>query len=252
MLRLSTGLGDFTNGRGSIKQAFTYGHLDFYTGSQPSSADEAINGSLVARVSNASGVWTAETPSYGIVNFTGGAAGSLDTLTVNGVDVLGGAVSFSGSLANTMVLVAAQINAKRTTPNYVASIPTAGVATMHLTAEPGLGTGPNTYAIAHTETTITVTKTDFANGVASANGLLFTASSSRTISKSGTWSGLILLTDTVGWFRLCGPWTDAGTYSTSLMRIDGSVLADMSAANVSLTAGRTLTINQFDLVANAY
>lgn len=252
MLRLSTGLMDHLMGGGSLKQAFTGGRLCFYSGSQPATADTAYTGTLLAQVSLASATWSAETAAYGIVNFTGGGSGSLNTLTVNGVDVLGGAVTYSGSLANTMVLVAAQVNAKNMSPHYKASIPVAGVATMWLTAGPGLGTDPNGYVVAHTETTITVTETNVANGVAGANGLTFSESASGTLSLAGTWSGLILATATVGWFRLYGPGTDAGGASTSLMRIDGAVLADMDMTNTTLTSGKTLTIDRFNLTCSAY
>ena len=252
MLRLSTGLMDYLMAGGSLKQAFTGGRLCIYSGSQPASADTAYAGTLLATISLASATWSAETAAYGIVNFTGGGSGSLNTLTVNGVDVLGGAVSYSGSLANTMVLVAAQVNAKNMSPHYKASIPVAGAATMWLTAGPGLGTGPNTYTVAHTETTITVTETNVANGVAGSGGLTFGNSASGTLSMSGVWSGVVLASDVAGWFRLYGPGADAGALSTSLMRIDGAILADMDMINTSLTATKTLTIDQFDLTCSAY
>lgn len=54
------------------------------------------------------------------IELSAGASGSFDTLTIGGVDVLGGAVNFDTSLAKTAKLVADAINSGTNTHGYMA------------------------------------------------------------------------------------------------------------------------------------
>ena len=254
MLRLSTGLRNFLMNYGSFKQAFYGGALKIYTGSQPADADTAIAGSLLCTVSLASGALTAETRAYGTITLTGGAGGSYTSITVDGVEILGATVAYDTSLTVTAALIAAQINAFRSEPRYEAS---SSGAVITIKAMPGTGTGPNTFVIATTKTTMTDSIVDVANGVANVNGLPFGAVTAGVISKgSGVWSGVVALTGVAGWFRLYSTETDAGGASTTAIRLDGNVGtsgADLTLSSTSLVAAASITIDSasFTLPANA-
>ena len=116
--------------------------------------DASKNSSLI---SNRTPVAVAAT---GTVTLTGGAGGSVDGITVNGVQIMSGAVSFTTDLATTATAVATNINLHTSIPNYSAvavgpvitiTASTAGVAT-------------NGYVVAAATTTITATSTNMVGG----------------------------------------------------------------------------------------
>ena len=96
-----------------------------------------------------------------IVTLTGGASGSVDTITVNSVNIMSGPVAFSTDLATTAAAVAANINAHTSSPEYTA---VAAGAVITISAAAGAGSNPNGYVVAVTATTITFTKTNMAGG----------------------------------------------------------------------------------------
>lgn len=97
-------------------------------------------------------------PASGIITLTAGASGSLNTLTVNGVDILGGAVSYTTSLAATATAIAAAIN------THAVFTAQAVGAVVYLFAPRNSGATNNGQAIAHTETTLTVTSSGTVGG----------------------------------------------------------------------------------------
>lgn len=96
----------------------------------------------------------------GTVTLTGGASGSVDAITVNGVNVMSGSVAFNTSLTQTAADVVTNINAHTSTPDYTATS-NGAVITISATVA---GYGPNGYVVAVTTTTITSSKTDMAGG----------------------------------------------------------------------------------------
>lgn len=96
----------------------------------------------------------------GTVTLTGGAAGSVDSITVNGVNTMSAPVSFTTDLPTTATAVAANINAHTSTPNYTASAVGAVITIAASTA----GAATNGYAVVATTTTITATDTDMTGG----------------------------------------------------------------------------------------
>lgn len=96
-----------------------------------------------------------------IVTLTGGASGSVDTITVNSVNIMSGPVAFSTDLATTAAAVAANINAHTSSPEYTA---VAAGAVITISAAAGAGSNPNGYVVAVTATTITFTKTNMTGG----------------------------------------------------------------------------------------
>lgn len=238
---------NFLQNFGSMKLALTNGVFEIYEGSPPSSPDNAATGTKLCKVTLASGAHTPEVLSYGSVTLTGGASGSVDSITVNSIEVLGATVPFDTDLTTTASRVADQINSWLSSPDYQAS---ASGTVITIKAMPRTGTTPNTYVIAVSSTTITTSKVDFAGGVAAVNGLTFGVVSDGKLSKSGTWSGVNLSTGTAGYFRITGSVVDAGASSTTLIRIQGTCGtsgADYNMVNTLLALGATHTIAEFDL-----
>jgi hypothetical protein len=95
------------------------------------------------------------------VTLTGGAAGSVDMITVDGVNIMSGSVSFATDLSVTATAVAADITAHASVPEYTAA---AVGAVITISAVSSAGTTPNGYVVAVNATTITETHTDMAGG----------------------------------------------------------------------------------------
>lgn len=90
----------------------------------------------------------------GSVELTGGGSGSVDGITVDGVELMTGAVAYDTSLAVTAQAVVDDINSHRTFPNYIASLSTATVViTQEVPVE-------GTLTVVASTTTITTTDTD--------------------------------------------------------------------------------------------
>ena len=255
-LRLSKGLRNFLNEGGSLKQAFAGGKILLYTGSQPADADAAVTGTLLCTYTSSSGAHTAEVRSTGSVALTGGASGSVDTLTVNSIEIMGSATAFNTTLTQTAADICTKINNNPKNMLFVAS--NGGTATVTITAKPGLGTLPNAWVVASTVTTITKTDANMASGVNQANGLLFDDSAAGALVKSPsqTWSGVAGNTGTAGWFRLVGSVADAGSADSSEVfhRVDGNVAtsgANLNLSSTSITATATQTISTFTLTEPA-
>jgi len=254
-LRLSTGLRNFLNRDGSLKRAFHGGVLKIYSGSQPSTADAAATGTLLATITAASGAHTDEVRATGSVELTGGSSGSVDDVTVDGVSIIDNVVPFNTSLAQTASDLADEINASLSTPEYTAS---ASGAVVTIEAGPGTGSGPNTFAVVSSTTTLTKTDTNMASGVDAVNGLKFGESVAGLLSKlsSQTWSGVAVASGTAGWFRFYAAEADAGAADTEAdkLRIDGAIStsgAQMTMANTSITSGATQTVSSFGLTLPA-
>ena len=95
------------------------------------------------------------------VTLTGGAAGSVDDITIDGVSILTGAVPFNTDLATTADDVAADINIGTGTHGYSA---TADSGVITIEADINAGSDPNGYLVVVTTTTITATNTNMSGG----------------------------------------------------------------------------------------
>ena len=96
----------------------------------------------------------------GTVTLLTGAAGSVDTVTVNGVTVTSGAVSYSTSLAVTATALAANITAFTSSPDYTAVAVGATVTITATTANSSI----NGFVVAVTLTTLTASTTNMTGG----------------------------------------------------------------------------------------
>lgn len=244
-MRLSTGLRNFLSDGGSIGQALRNGRMEIYSGPQPSSADALVQGTLLCTITNNAGVWAAETPSQGAVTLTG-SAGSVNTVTVGGVNILPAAVPFNGTLVQTMNDVVAAINAANMYPGYVAS--TNGTI-ITLQGELGAGTVPNGLAVACTTTTLAAAVVAMSGGVNAVNGLQFAAPVNGGMSAlaAQVWSGVNGASGTAGWFRQYSAFQDVGALDSTARycRVDGAIAtsgAEMNLNNTAFTSGATTTI----------
>lgn len=262
-LRSSTGLRQAVAGSYGWRQALANGRLKIYSGTQPATADTAASGTLLATFTLAAGAYTGETISQASITL-GGASGTLDTVTVGGaIEILGAAVTFSSDLTTTAALVAAQINAYRSTPDFTA---TSSGAVVTIFQPFGLGAGGNGLTIAATSTTLTTsinggTSSTFggtgapAVGVTAVNGLNWQVPALGVLSKETTvWQATAVATGTAGWFRIeADPADDQGA-STSFRRLDGSIStsgADLNISSLAITTSATETINTFTLTVPA-
>jgi len=94
-------------------------------------------------------------------NMAGGGSGSVNSITVNGVTITSGSVSFTTDLSTTATAVAANITAFTSTPNYSA---VAVGAVITITAST-TGQGTNGFVVVASTTTITATTTNMAGGL---------------------------------------------------------------------------------------
>ena len=117
--------------------------------------DSTANSSIVTDRTPVSAAATAT------VTLTGGAAGSVDTITVDGVNIMSGSVAFTTDLATTAAAVASNINAYTSSPEYTAA---AVGAVITISAASSAGSDPNGFVVLVTATTITYTKTNMSGG----------------------------------------------------------------------------------------
>ena len=258
-LSWSEGLRNFIGQHGSYQRALNGGILELRTGSAPATANAAATGTLLCTVSLASGTVTKETLAKGCIILTGGAAGSVDSITINGVEILGAVVAFNGTLAQTAADVASQIN-KYVSPSGIKYIATASGTCVTISAVPGTGATPNAYPMTAGFTTITATTSGFGTvgtagtGINGSAGLTFGEIASGVLSKSGVWSGVNVATGVAGYFRILGSVNDAGAASTSLIRVQGAcgiASGDYPMTTTTLTSGQTHTIDAFSLTLPA-
>ena len=137
------------------QQNFVYCHSGGATTLERFTIDSTGNSSII----------TDRTPVAAAASFTvtltSGAAGSVDSITVDGVELLTGAVAFNTDLATTADDVATDINVGTGTHGYSATADS-GVITVE--ADVNEGSNPNGHVVAVVATTITTTNTDVAGG----------------------------------------------------------------------------------------
>lgn len=258
-LRFSKALRNFILQHGSVKQALAGGVIEVYSGSQPTTADDAVTGTLLVTFTKSGGAHTNEVLATGSITLTGGGSGSVNTVTVNSVNIIpNGAVAFNTDLSTTAADLATAINAGLSSPEYRAS---ASGAVVTITAMPGTGTGPNGFVVTATLTTITASYVNMGSGVAgvaSANGLSMGNSAAGVIGKtaSETWQGTAVATGTAGWFRFKSAVSDAGASDSTetYIRMDGNIAtsgANMNMSNTSITSAAVQSLTTFNLTAPA-
>lgn len=253
-LSYSTGARFFAAMLGSYKRAFQGGTLEIRTSAPPATADAADTSSVLNIISSGSLPVTKEVLSYGTVTLSG-SGGQVDGITVNGLQVLGAVVPWNTDLTTTAAAVATQINTYVPVDGCEYFATSSGAA-ITITALPGTGTTPNGFVVVTTVSGGTLAKVDvnFANGVASVNGLTYGAATGGILLKSGVWSGVNILSGTAGHFRLLGSVNDTGGSSTTLPRIQGTCgigSGDLPLVSTALEVGATHTVDLFQLILPA-
>jgi hypothetical protein len=245
-LRISTGLRNAVASGGSYAQVLGNGRIEIYTGAQPATADTAVSGTLLCTITVGSAAHTAEVRATGTLTLAG-SAGSINTVTVDGFDLIDAAVSYNTSLTQTAVDLADAINNSQKQPNYTA---TSSGAVVTIVAPLGAGASANTLVVAYTATTMTATAANMSGGVTPVNGLRFGTASAGVIAKLSTqsWTGVNAATGTAGWYRFYGSVADAGGADSAgtAIREDGSVAtsgAQLNMTSTSLTSAATTTID---------
>src|SRR5512135_1045860 len=117
-LKYSTGARQYMADDGSLRDCFNNGRIEIYTGAQPANADAAVTGTLLCTITNNSGALTNEVQASGSLTLNTGSSGSVDTLTVNGVEIMGSSTPFNTSLTQTAADIAAKCEALRSFVDY--------------------------------------------------------------------------------------------------------------------------------------
>lgn len=240
-LRLSTKLRDAL--AAAFAASFAGGVIDIYSGSQPATADSAVTGTLLGRVTIASTTYVAETAASATLTLAG-SSGSVNTVNIGSFNIIPlGPVAFITDLATTAQALADAINRNGI---YTA---TASGAVVTVKAPAGTGDAHNGLALAATVTTMTATSSgNITGGVDATAGLQFSAASGGSVSKLGTWSFNGLAAGTAGWFRFKASFLDADGVSTTAVRLDGSIAtsgAEMNLSNLTIAVGAPTTIDSF-------
>lgn len=258
-LRISPALQNFIAEKGSWKTALDNGAIEIYSGTQPATADLAVTGTLLVTLTSSGGAKTNEVCSQGTLTLDSGASGSVDTLTVNSIEIMGSATAFNASLTQTAADIALKCN--RNPKNHLFHVTSSG-AVITITALPGMGTLPNGWVVAATYTTIAGTAVNMGTttaGVAPVNGLLMdynAAAGVITKDTTQTWSGTAVATGTAGYFRYKSSVADAGALDSSavFLRIDGNIAtsgANMNMSSTSITSGAVQTLSTFSFTVPA-
>lgn len=256
-IRLSTGLRNgVLEGRG-IASMLNRGYINVYSGSQPLTADAAVTGTLLGTVTSGSGTLTKETRATGSVTLTTGSSGSIDTVTVGGLNIIpDGAVPYNTSLAQTASDLCDAINRN--------GIMEASVSSLTVTLRGRPGTGVTTAAVSGSVSTLgTPTYVAMGSGVAGAapvNGLYLGVPASGVIAKPSTqvWSFNGIASGTAGWFRFFSSDTaDAGDVLSGAPwypRLDGAVGvsgANLNLSNIAITSLLPVTVDTFSFTMPA-
>ncbi|MCR4302145.1 MAG: hypothetical protein NUV51_11080 [Sulfuricaulis sp.] len=254
---------------GSWKDVMDNGSIEIYSGSQPATPDLAPTGNLLVTITASSGTKTNEVKGTGVLTISGTTSGTVDTCTLMGIDILGGAVAHTGDNNTMATAVALKINRAPANKLVVAST-TGSSGVITLTALPGFGTTLNSGTLTFTGTTTTcaVTSTTFGSGtggsvvgVAAANGLKMdynAAAGVFTKDATQTWSGTAVGagTQTAGWFRYKGSVVDAGSLDSSavFLRIDGAIATaggDLNMTSTAVANSAVQTVSAFQLTIPA-
>lgn len=255
MLKFSTGLRNLVANNVGWRHALANGRLRVFSGAQPSTADDAQSGTLLAEFTVDATAFTAETRATVTVQVTGGGGGTINTVKVGGFPLIGAAVAWDTDVNTTAAALAAAINAYGNTPGFVATV-LGDTVTIH--APLGMGAAANGLVLATTKTTVTTTDgAALASGVTAGYGLNFDAPVAGVLSKVAgeVWQADPGASGTAGWFRYVASGADDGLASTTFARYDGSIAtagADINLASTAIAVGTPQTINQYEFEIPAY
>ena len=192
----------------------------------------------------------------GDVLYLKGATTAANNTAVTGAivqDVAAGTLTLLTGIVNTAEVFAAGAALAAAKGGSLADVFKDGILKLYSGAQP---TNADTAASGTLLVSITVSSGAFVAG-AFGNGLEFDTETVGTIAKPAgvVWSGAAVASGTAGWFRFYGNATDAGSASTTLPRIDGSIGtsgADLNMSSTVITSGATYTIDSFTFTLPEY
>ena len=256
MFNVSTGLDNqsFNAVRGPVSGTYSLqgGYIGIYSGTQPASADAAATGTLLVKITNSSGAFTAgayqTTDDDNVCASQSVTSGVNMTLNGTGAGTLGVGYHVSISSATTEDLSTAVFRITGTGNNDESIV------------EYIEGGNNATVYTANTFKTVTeiyprkpaAFSSNVKVGYGITNGLFLALAANGAIAKhaSQTWSGVGIADGTAGWFRFYGAATDAGGISTTLPRIDGRIAtsgAELNLSNTSIVTGAAQSITAFSI-----
>lgn len=254
--RVSTGLRNAVAHAQGLAGALNRGYIDIYSGSQPTSAD-GVKGTLLVQLTASSGALTKETRATGSVEITAAAGGSINTITVGGLNIIpdGAITATVGNTAATASDLCDAINR-----NGIMEASLSG-STVTLKGRPG--TGVTTAAVAGSLTTVTANYVAMGSGVAGVapvNGLILGVPASGIITKPSTqvWSGIAVAPGTASWGRFYSSQAaDTGAALSAAPwypRLDGSCgvgSGDFQLSTINIVLHLPVTLDTFQVTAPA-
>jgi len=280
-IRLSDAAAALMAGDCGLRRALSGAHMVFYTGTQPTTANDTPGSSqAIIAFTQDDGVYVAETrPVWsGVLSGLAGTAG-LSSIVMDNWEILGATVT--GTVLDTIGAdIATQINDNIAALDFYATYDT-GTDTLSIYGPHGVGTSMNSMVLSVTTTgTLTFTHTGGTgavdtSGVAVANGLTFDAPADgaglstpedvfyitkpsgetwkgkngfgpATAAATAVFSGIVNGNAyTAGWGRICASSGDDGSSATSgesgYIRLDFSV--GTGSADFLMTPTASFTVN---------
>jgi hypothetical protein len=241
-------------GEGCLRKAFEDGILKIYSGTAPSTADNAPTGSLLAVITESSGLVTANTrstpPYYTITLAHGGDApdvGDTVKLEVDDVDFQYVATAAESTVELLAIKVATLLNDLP----QVTAVPSHANGLLYVQ---GRYAGVDLLIEEDTSTGALTVTVGTVVAAAPLDTLKLLAPSAGVITKNThVWSGVGAIAGTATYFRLVTN-SDLGTDNATDVRIQGTVStsgADLNMSNTSITVGPTITIDTFALTLPA-
>lgn len=239
MIRLSTGLVNAQAQSLGYAGALNMGRIEVYSGSQALTAD-AVKGTLLLTLTNNSGALTKETRATGSVTITGVTAGSINTVTVGGLNIIpDGAIAVAGGETTSTMATKLRDAINR---NGMMDATVSG-AVVTIRGRPG--TGVTTAAVTASLTTVTASYVNMGSGVAGVapvNGLYFAHTETGILVKptAQVWSGVGVAEGTASWARFYS--SDTADTGAALVaapwypRMDGNCGVGTGDFRLSVTA----------------
>jgi hypothetical protein len=247
-LKYSTGLRQFRQMGGSLRKAFEDAVLNIYSGTAPTTVDEAPTGTLLAKITKSSGAvaqGARSTPKRYKVNIGTHADGTTFKLNVTADGVGPTTYTYTNTPdagdADAVAKKVAQMLNDIPQLRAIASgasgelFVQSAIDGLDFTLADGGGTGTLTVAAA-------------VEAAVALNTLKLGAPVAGVISKnSDSWTGLGLVTGVAGYGRLVTT-VDTGGASATEIRLQGNVStsgAEFNITNMNITAGATQTVDSF-------
>ena len=239
--KYSTGLVNALAGHKSIKEALHGFVVRIYSGSQPTNADTATNGTLLYELTYGGGAFTGTASTAQVDKIVVGSSTEGHTFNVS-VDA-GTTYSYT-ALAGSSTTIVATALAALINESLIVSAVSSGADIIVRARFAGIA-----FTLADETSTGTITlSTLVAN--ARTNGLHWGSVADGVLSKeAGNWQDTAIADGTAAWFRVCR-YGDAGGASTTEVRADGNcstTSGDMILRTLTVETADPLTLDTFDI-----